>query len=131
MKKLCGILTALFLAAGLAAPAMAVPVESVTEPPVPVERPDPRDQLPDPNDPESPDTVVIMDGDVPLTFIKVWNPETEEYEYIPDEDVPLGTLPGEPSPQTGETCGVGLALSAVLAAGGVLALRKGRKAEEA
>lgn len=131
MKKLCGILTALFLVTGLAAPVMAVPVESVTEPPVPVERPDPRDQLPDPNDPESPDTVVIMDGDVPLTFIKVWNPETEEYEYIPDEDVPLGSLPGERSPQTGETHSGSLALAAALAAGGVLALRKGRKAEEA
>ena len=130
MKKLCGILTALLLTAGLAVPAMAVPVESVTEPPAPTAPSNPRDQLPDPNNPEAPDTVVIMEGDVPLTFIKVWNPEKEEYEYILDEEVPLGDLPGENSPQTGETYGAGLALAAALAAGGVLALRKGRKAEE-
>lgn len=131
MKKLCGILAALFLTAALAAvPALAAPVESVTEPSVPVERPDPREQLPDPNDPGSPETVVIMDNDVPLTFIKVWNPEKEEYEYIIDEEVPLTDFTIEPSPQTGEATSAGLALAAMLAGGGLLALKKSRKAEE-
>lgn len=129
MKKVYGILAALTLIAGLTVPAMAVPAESVAEPPAPTAPSNPREQLPDPNLPESPDTVVIMDGDVPLTFIKMWNPETEEYEYILDEEVPLGDFPGRNSPQTGEAYGAGMALSAALAAAGALALRKGRKAE--
>lgn len=127
MKKLCGILAALVLAAMLSAPAMAAPVHSVTEPPPPVEPSDPREELPDPNDPESPETVIITDGDVPLTFIKVWNPETEEYEYILDEEVPLGEL----SPQTGEMGNAGFVCAGILAFGGALALKKGRKADEA
>ncbi len=50
-------------------------------------------ELPDPNSPDSPDTVTITEGDVPTTYVKVWNPETEEFMYIPEDEVPLWGLP--------------------------------------
>lgn len=59
-----------------------------------------RPDLPDPNDPDSPDTVTIWDDDVPRTYVKVWDPEDEEWEWIPEEDVPLMSLN---IPDTGDT----------------------------
>ncbi len=51
----------------------------------PPEEPD----LPDPNDPESPPTVTITDDDVPRTYVRVWDPQKEEWVYLPEDEVPL------------------------------------------
>lgn len=55
--------------------------------------------LPDSNDPNSPEQVTIVEDGVPTTYIKTWDPETEEYFYVPEDEVPLATLPktGDPS----------------------------------
>ena len=55
-------------------------------------------ELPDPNAPGSPDSVTIMEDDVPRTYIKVWNPETEEFVYLPEDEVPLSSM----LPKTGD-----------------------------
>lgn len=68
-----------------------------TEPEDPKEDPkDPKDpddpdepDLPDPNDPESPPTVTITDDDVPRTYVRVWDPQKEEWVYLPEDEVPL------------------------------------------
>ena len=46
-------------------------------------------ELPDPNDPDSPDEITIWENGVPKTYVKVWDPENEAWIYIPEEDVPL------------------------------------------
>ena len=69
----------------------------VEEPPV--EEPEPPTELPDPNDPESPDTITIIEDDVPKTYVKVWDPETEQFMYIPEDEVPLF---GFETPETGD-----------------------------
>ena len=53
--------------------------------------------LPDPNDPDSPDEITIWDEGVPKTYIKVWDPENEEWIYVPENEVPLW------GPRTGDT----------------------------
>ncbi len=102
MKKLAVCLITVLLSGVLAGPAvLAAPANPPVDPVLsPTEKDRPRPDLPDPNDPESPETITIVDGDVPLTFIKVWDPEMEEFVYILDEDVPLA---GVDSPQTGDT----------------------------
>lgn len=78
-------------------PAQTTPFESSAEnpgfgvPQYPVE-------LPDPNAPGSPDSITIMEDDVPRTYIKVWDPETEEFVYLPEDEVPLASM----LPQTGD-----------------------------
>ncbi|MCI8648826.1 MAG: hypothetical protein HFG20_01780 [Anaerotruncus sp.] len=53
-------------------------------------RPIPWDKLPDPNDPESPELVTIIDGDTPRTFMKVEDPLVGmTYVEIFDELPPL------------------------------------------
>ena len=82
--------------------------------------------LPDPNDPESPEVVMIMEEDVPLTYLLIWDTEKEEYAYILDEDTPLANVP-----ETGDEGGMWL-LTAFLSAAGLLGLVwQGRKKEEA
>lgn len=55
--------------------------------------------LPDVNDPNSPEQVTIVEDGVPTTYVKTWDPETEEYFYVPEEEVPMAALPrtGDPS----------------------------------
>lgn len=55
--------------------------------------------LPDSNDPNSPEQVTIVEDGVPTTYVKTWDPETEEYFYVPEDEVPLAPLPrtGDPS----------------------------------
>lgn len=56
-------------------------------------------ELPDPNDPASPDAVILMEDGVPRAYKKVWDPEKEEFVYMLDEDVPLA---GRNMPKTGD-----------------------------
>lgn len=72
--------------------------EPVTPEPEPEPQPEPTPTLPDPNDPDSPVEITIEEDGVPKTYIKVWDPENEEYVYILDEDVPLA----DQTPKTGD-----------------------------
>lgn len=61
----------------------------------------PGDELPDPTDPNSPDEIIIMDGDVPLHY---WKTEEPPIVYIDEEGVPLAGLPQPDAvPHTGDT----------------------------
>ncbi len=72
-------------------------------------------ELPDPSDPDSPDEITIDEDGVPKTYRKVWDPETEEWVYIEDEDVPL----------TGDTSRTALwAVLALASLAGVALLRR-------
>ncbi|MDE7010555.1 MAG: LPXTG cell wall anchor domain-containing protein [Oscillospiraceae bacterium] len=71
--------------------------EEPEEPEKPEEPEEP--ELPDPNDPDSPETVTIVEDDVPKTYVKVWDPETEQFMYIPEDEVPLF---GFETPETGD-----------------------------
>ena len=42
--------------------------------------------------------VTIMEEDVPRTYVKIWDPEKEEYVYIPEEEVPRA----DATPETGD-----------------------------
>ena len=53
-------------------------------------------ETPDPNDPDSPEEITIMEDDVPQTYIKTWDPENEEYVYIPEEPTPLAPITPTP-----------------------------------
>lgn len=55
-------------------------------------------ELPDPNDPDSPDRITILEDGVPRTYVKVWDPDKLEWVYIPEEEVPLWGM----VPQTGD-----------------------------
>ncbi len=50
-------------------------------------------ELPNSGDPDSPDTVIIVEDGVPTSYVRVQDPETEELIYVPEEDVPLYGLP--------------------------------------
>lgn len=62
--------------------------------------PDRPTELPDPNDPSSPELITIWEEGVPKHYRKVWNPERGEWEYIPEDDIPLTGLG---LPKTGDT----------------------------
>ena len=51
---------------------------------------------PDPNEPDSPEEITIVEEDVPQTYIKTWDPENEEYVYIPEEPTPLAPITPTP-----------------------------------
>lgn len=80
------------------------PFTPPTEPGNPVEPVDPEiprlQELPDPNDPNSPDEVTIWENGVPLTYIKVWDPDREEYVYILADEPPLASASSEPTART-------------------------------
>ncbi len=57
-------------------------------------------ELPDPNAPNSPDRVIIMEDGVPRAYRKVWDPETEEFVYLPEDEIPLA---GKMMPRTGDS----------------------------
>lgn len=66
-------------------------------------------ELPDPNDPDSPDVITILEDGVPKTYKKIWDPETEEWMYILDDEIPLANMdfPLE-TPATGDDSRTGL-----------------------
>ncbi len=68
--------------------------ETTTEDP---ENPGYPTELPDPNDPDSPDRITIWEDGVPKTYIRIWDPDNEEYVYILDEDPPLAPMTGDES----------------------------------
>lgn len=55
-------------------------------------------ELPDPNVPGAPEEVTVIEEDVPRTYVKIWDPENEEYVYIPEDEVPLADM----TPETGD-----------------------------
>lgn len=57
------------------------------------------EEVPEVVEKESPDTVIIIDEDVPQSYVKVQDPDTEDYVYIPEEEVPLASIG---TPQTGD-----------------------------
>ena len=59
-------------------------------------------ELPDPNDPDSPEEITIWEDGVPKTYVKLWNPEIEEWVYILDSEIPLWYFP-----DTGDGSGIG------------------------
>ena len=89
------------------------PPETPQEPPTEPEYPT---ELPDPNDPNSPPEITIWEDGVPKTYVKVWDPEKEEWVYVPDEEVPLWNM----VPETGDDSSAGLWLA--LAAASLLGL---------
>lgn len=136
MKKMTACLSAALLLGLLVGPAAlaATPAEPGTQPADPVLSPTEPDtpptnpQLPDPNDPDSPEEITIEEDGVPKTYIKVWDPEEEEFIYILDDEVPLAN---RNSPQTGVDGQDGTALMALMATafgvGGAAVLRKTKK----
>ena len=71
-----------------------------TEEQGPGEEPELPVELPNPNEPDSPDTVTILEDDVPTTYVKVPDPENEEeFIYIPEDEIPLQ---GFEIPETGD-----------------------------
>ena len=86
-------------------------------------------ELPDPNIPGAPEEVTVVDEDVPLTYVKTWDPEEEEYVYVPEEEVPLADV----TPETGDTTASALWTALCLtSAAGLCALHitRPRKKEE-
>lgn len=55
-------------------------------------------ETPNPNEPDSPDEILIMEDDVPQSYIKTWDPENEEYVYLPEEPTPLAPMEQTPIP---------------------------------
>ena len=103
------------------------PPPAEEEPPVPV-----LPELPDPNEPDSPDVVTIVEDDVPTTYVKVQDPETEEFIYIPEDEIPLY---GFEIPETGDsgrtTLWAFLSTASLIGVVGLhLTSRKRRKDEE-
>lgn len=56
-------------------------------------------ELPDPNIPDSPEVITILENGVPTTYRKVWDPKTETWIYVPEEEAPLHGVDG---PDTGD-----------------------------
>ena len=85
------------------------PVPSPTDPTPPVDPGDPSQpptpeyptQLPDPNSPDAPDRVIVLVDDTPVPFVRWWDPESEEWVYIPEEDLPLIGMDPYPTPEPG------------------------------
>ena len=72
-------------------PAPEPPVQAATEPELP-EQPQQSEypsELPDPNNPDSPNTITILVNGVPTTYFKYWDPELKEYVYLLEDQIPL------------------------------------------
>lgn len=82
-------------------PASIVPAAPTPEPPTETigENPGYPTELPDPNDPNSPDRIAIWENGVPKTYAKVWDPEKGIWAYILEEEVPLSR---QGLPKTGD-----------------------------
>lgn len=94
-------------------------------PETPADPTPPEGGLPDPNDPNSPDTITVWEDGVPKTYIKIWDPEIQEFVYLLEEDVPLGWMD---LPKTGDRSRnplwAVLLLSGAAGALGIMAVRR-------
>lgn len=108
-------------------------LEVTTEPPSPEAPSEPEPTapggLPDPQDPNSPETITIWEDGVPRTYRKVWDPETGTFVYLPEDEIPLS---GKDLPKTGDRSGsvLWLTLFFLSGAGGILliaARRRGKR----
>mgnify|MGYP001032529041 CR=1 FL=1 len=94
-------------------PPVETPDEETPEDPQGEQSEEPQEEypteLPDPNDPDSPDVITILEEGVPKTYKKIWDPETEEWMYILDDEIPLANMdfPLE-TPATGDDSRTGL-----------------------
>ena len=79
-------------------PEEPTPLPEPTPEPEPTPDPTPKAELlPDPNDPNSPKRFTVIDDEgVPLTYVKVWDPDNEEWVYVLEEDVPLADMDNTP-----------------------------------
>ncbi|MCI8978363.1 MAG: hypothetical protein HFI99_15285 [Lachnospiraceae bacterium] len=68
---------------------------------------------------DSPDTVIILDEEVPQAFVKVKDPVTEDYVYIPEEEVPLANIG---APETGDVSGNYWMMLFMMSLGGMIFL---------
>lgn len=68
---------------------------------------------------DSPDTVIILDEKVPQAYVKTQDPVTEDYVYIPEEDVPLASIG---TPQTGDATGNHWMMLFMMSLGGMIFL---------
>ena len=68
---------------------------------------------------DSPDTVIILDEEVPQAFVKVKDPVTEDYVYIPEEEVPLASIG---APETGDVSGNYWMMLFMMSLGGMIFL---------
>ncbi len=104
------------------------PAPESPEEPAPPAEPDYPTELPDPNDPDSPEEITIWEDGVPTTYIKVWDPEEEEWEYIPEDEVPLDRRwPDNPKTGDSRRLELWLALSAAALAGMALTAKRIRR----
>lgn len=55
-------------------------------------------EIPDPNVPGAPPEITVEEEDVPKTYVRTWDPEEEEWVYVPEDDVPLADV----TPETGD-----------------------------
>lgn len=87
-------------------------------------------KLPYPVTADSPDEITILEDGVPTTYVKMWDPEMEEFIYIPEDEVPLTSAEPEEligdAPATGDNAPVTamLLLLAASAAGLRVVTRK-------
>ena len=64
---------------------------------------------------------------MPKTYVKVWDPEEEEFVYIPEDEVPLSDM----VPETGDDFGLWAVLCLTSGTGlAVLSMPKLKKKEE-
>lgn len=79
----------------------------------------PPETLPDPNVPDAPESVTIIENGVPTTYRKVRDPETGKWIYILEEDVPLHRVN---APETGDNGVLPWALLSILSISGLAAI---------
>lgn len=126
MKKLALVMSLIMLASLMAIPTYAAPAPS--EGPSISRDETIRPELPDPNDPDSPDYVVIEENGVPMGYIKIEDPDNPgQYVYALEEDVdnsdtPLDERPDIPTEEDIENGDVPLVESPKTGASGVNAL---------
>ena len=86
------------------------------------------EEIPEVVEIDSPDTVIILDEEVPQAFVKVQDPVTEDYVYIPEEEVPLANIG---APQTGDNSGNFWMMMFMMSLGGMIfflpELKSGKK----
>lgn len=85
------------------------------------------EQLPDPNDPNSPERVTILEDGVPKTYIRFETPDGL-YVYILEDEVPLAKITSPQTGDGGETRLMAAALASGLGAATLFAAGKRKKA---